>query len=110
MIKRKINSIDSSAYNKLDQWLIPPVEETKVIAPEISSQKSCIFIDLPDILKYFKIQEKILDYSKLMIRLKELYGADLTTQLYLGAFPKRDLSVQDFRRQSKFLELSQFLV
>ncbi len=54
MIKRKINSIDSSVYNKSDQWLVPPVDETKSIAPENLSQKSCIFIDLPDILKSFK--------------------------------------------------------
>ncbi len=104
MIKRKINSIDSSAYNKLDQWLVPPVDETKVIAPEISNQKSCIFIDLPDILKHFKRRKRILDYAKLLDRLKDFYGAELTAYLYLGEFPKRDLSVQDFKRQSKFFE------
>ncbi len=104
MLKRKIKLIDSSSFQRLDQWLSPPVDDTEGIIQENLAQKSSIFIDLPDILKYFKIQEKILDYHKLMNRLKILYGADLNTYLYVGAFPERDLSVQDFKKQSKFFE------
>ncbi len=79
--------------------------------------KSQIVIDLPDILKYFKIQEKILDYGKLMD-----FGFDDELGDYGKDFEKINEKLEnihfalkllcfnlDYRKYAKFLHLTPHL-
>ncbi len=83
--------------------MTPPLEETKSTTID-DRRKACVFIHLPEILEYFAEQDKPLDYEKLMDHLKAQYGDDLSAFVYLGAYPGRDISTQDFKRQSKFFQ------
>ncbi len=103
MPKRKRRSVDLSKYHALDKWMTPPLEEVKSTADDVR-QKACVFIHLPEILDYFAEQDKILDYGKLMDHLKSQYGADTSAHMYLGAYPERDLSAQDAKKQSRFFQ------